>query len=226
MVQKKKSTPPATARLRDAEPARQDGEPKRRGRPRAYEPDVALGKALDLFRQSGFAATSLDDLSAATGMNRPSLYGAFGDKRELYIKTYRRYRDEARARMDDIFRTEQPIRKRLERIYAVALGIYLSGEDGPRGCFTLMTAGSEAVADAEIRAMVQDALFELDKAFAACFRRAKEKGELPDHADPPALAQVASATLHSIAIRARARLPRKELEAIVKGALDVMLGAK
>ena len=61
--------------------------PKRRGRPRAYEPDVALGKALDLFRTAGFAATSLDDLSAATGMNRPSLYGAFGDKRELYIKS-------------------------------------------------------------------------------------------------------------------------------------------
>src|SRR5215471_1336145 len=71
--------------------------PKRRGRPRAYEPDVALGKALDLFRTAGFAATSLDDLSAATGMNRPSLYGAFGDKRELYIKSYRRYREGARA---------------------------------------------------------------------------------------------------------------------------------
>jgi AcrR family transcriptional regulator len=72
--------------------------PKRRGRPRAYEPEVALGKALDLFRKDGFAATSLDDLSAATGMNRPSLYGAFGDKRELYIKSYQRYRDDARAR--------------------------------------------------------------------------------------------------------------------------------
>ena len=51
-------------------------EPKRRGRPRAYEPEIALGRALDLFRKDGFAATSLDDLSAATGMNRPSLYGA------------------------------------------------------------------------------------------------------------------------------------------------------
>ncbi len=73
-------------------------EPKRRGRPRAYQPEIALGKALDLFRKDGFAATSLDDLSAATGMNRPSLYGAFGDKRELYIKSYQRYRADARAR--------------------------------------------------------------------------------------------------------------------------------
>src|SRR5271170_5918348 len=119
--------------------------PKRRGRPRAYQPEVALGKALELFRKDGFAATSLDDLSAATGMNRPRLYGAFGDKRELYIKSYQRYRDDARAAMIDIFREELPIRKRLERIYAVALGIYLAGES-PRGCFTVMTAASEAVA--------------------------------------------------------------------------------
>src|SRR6202163_768853 len=107
--------------------------PKRRGRPRAYQPEIALGKALDLFRKDGFAATSLDDLSAATGMNRPSLYGAFGDKRELYIKSYRRYREDARAAMQDIFQHEMPIRQRLARIYAVALDIYLSGESGPRG---------------------------------------------------------------------------------------------
>jgi TetR/AcrR family transcriptional regulator, copper-responsive repressor len=199
-------------------------EPKRRGRPRAYEPGVALGKALELFRKGGFAATSLDDLSSATGMNRPSLYGAFGDKRELYIKSYQRYRDDARAATVEIFRQEMPIRKRLERIYSVALDIYFAGDEGPSGCFTVMTAGSEAVADPDIRAMVLDALSELDKAFARCFSRAKEKGELKGGADPAVLGQLASATLHTIAIRSRAGIPRKELEAIVSGALDVMLG--
>ncbi len=199
--------------------------PRRRGRPRAYQPEIALGKALDLFRRDGFAATSLDDLSGATGMNRPSLYGAFGDKRELYIKSYARYRAEARAAMQEIFRDEMPIRKRMARIYAVALDIYLSGEAGPRGCFTVMTAGSEAVADPEIRAMVLEGLSELDKAFATCFRLAREKGELPPSADPAVLAHLASATIHTIAIRARARVPRKELQAIVDGAIDVMCGA-
>ena len=199
--------------------------PKRRGRPRAYQPEIALGKALDLFRKRGFAATSLDELSAATGMNRPSLYGAFGDKRELYIKSYARYRADARAAMQEIFRDELPIRKRLERIFAVALDIYLSGETDPRGCFTVMTAASEAVADPEIRALVLEGFSELDKAFAACFGLAREKRELPASADPVVLAQLASATIHTIAIRARARVPRKELETIVKGALDVMLGA-
>src|SRR5437588_9582414 len=126
MVQKSKKASP---------PPRIDSpvEPKRRGRPRAYQPDIALGKALDLFRKDGFAATSLDDLSAATGMNRPSLYGAFGDKRELYIKSYQRYRDDARAAMVDIFRNELPIKKRLECMSAVALDIYLSRDSGPRG---------------------------------------------------------------------------------------------
>ena len=197
--------------------------PRRRGRPRAYQPEIALGKALDLFRKDGFAATSLDDLSAATGMNRPSLYGAFGDKRELYIKSYARYRADARAAMIDIFREELPIRRRLERIFAVALDIYLSGDAGPRGCFTVMTAASEAVSDPEIRGMVLEGFSELDKAFTACFRLAKENGELPQTADPVVLAQLASATIHSIAVRARARVPRKELEAIVNGAIDVMV---
>jgi len=215
MVQKSKGPPLAAPQP-----------PKRRGRPRAYEPDVALGKALDLFRTQGFAATSLDDLSEATGMNRPSLYGAFGDKRELYIKSYQRYRDEARAAMVEIFRQEMPLRERLQRIFASALDIYLAGDSGPRGCFTVVTAASEAVSDPEIRAMVLDGLTELDKAFANCFRRAKEKGELPDSADPVALAQLASATIHTVAIRSRARVPRKDLEAIVKAAIDVMCGGK
>jgi TetR/AcrR family transcriptional regulator, copper-responsive repressor len=214
MVQKSKkpSRPPIEAPI----------EPKRRGRPRAYEPNVALGKALELFRKGGFAATSLDDLSAATGMNRPSLYGAFGDKRELYIKSYQRYRDDARAATVEIFRQEMPIRKRLERIYGVALDVHFAGESGPTGCFTVVTAGSDAIADPDICAMVLDALSELDKVFVRCFSRAKENGELGEGADPLVLAQLASATVHTIAIRSRAGVPRKELEALVNGALDVM----
>lgn len=197
----------------------------RRGRPRSYDPERALAQATAAFWDAGYSGTSLDDLSAATGMNRPSLYGAFGDKRELYIKSYQRYRDDARASLIDIFRSEQPIRERLKRIYAIALDIYLSGDAGPRGCFTVMTAASEAVFDPDIRAMVLEGFAELDKAFMACFRLGKENGELPESADPLVLAHLASATIHTIAIRARARVPRKELEAIVDGAIDVMCRA-
>jgi len=58
---------------------------KPRGRPRAYDPDVALEQAMQTFWKSGYCGTSLDDLSAAMHMNRPSLYAGFGDKRRLYI---------------------------------------------------------------------------------------------------------------------------------------------
>jgi hypothetical protein len=89
-----------------------------------------------------------------------------------------------------------------------------------------MTAASEAVADPQIRALALQGFVELDRAFAACFRLGQERGELPDSADPVVLGQLASATIHTIAIRARTRVPRKELEAIVNGAIDVMCGAK
>src|SRR5438552_7475022 len=113
--------------------------PKRRGRPRAYEPEVALGKALDLFRKGGFAATSLDDLGAATGMNRPSLYGAFGDKRALYGKALERYRAMGQAAMQEALACDRPLRQALRRVYARALSTYFSGETSARGCFMIGT---------------------------------------------------------------------------------------
>src|SRR5246127_4635813 len=170
MVQKKKNAP-VVAEIEAAAP-------KRRGGPRAYEPEIALGRALDVFWKEGFAGTSLDDLSAATGMNRPSLYGAFGDKRELYIKSYEAYRDRARQRMGEVFSIDLALRDVLERIYAIALDMYLSGKDGPRGCFTVMTATSEAVFDPAIRELVIAGLVETDRFFARVFRRAQERGEL------------------------------------------------
>ena len=172
MVQKR-NPPVPRARPKKLPPPAANVAPKRRGRPRAYEPEVALARALDVFWKEGFAATSLDDLSAATGMNRPSLYGAFGDKRELYIKSYESYRDRARQRMGEAFAIDLPLREMLQKIYAIALDMYLSGKDGPRGCFTVMTATSEAVFDPSIRAMVISGLVETDRFFARIFKRGR-----------------------------------------------------
>ena len=226
MVQK--GNPPAPharpRKAKTAQPLAAATEPKRRGRPRAYQPEVALARALDVFWKEGFAGTSLDDLSAATGMNRPSLYGAFGDKRELYIKSYESYRDRARQRMGEAFSLDLPLREMLLGIYAIALDMYLSGKDGPRGCFTVMTATSEAVFDPSIRELVLTGLVETDRFFARIFRRAQERGELAASANPQTLALLASGTLHTIAVRARAQVPRAELDANVAGAVDVMCG--
>ncbi len=198
--------------------------PKKRGRPRAYDPDLALTRAMDVFWKDGFAGTSLDELSAATGMNRPSLYGAFGDKRELYIKAYQHYRERSRAGMVELLRQGLPLRQLLQRVFDLALDIYFSGEEGPRGCFTVLTAASDAVFDPEIRAMVQSAVRELDRAFADVFKAAQAKGELSRDANPEALASLLTATIHTVAVRARARVPRKDLEAIAKGLIDLVCG--
>src|SRR4051794_36614723 len=122
-----------------------------RGRPRAYDPEVALGHALGAFWDAGYAATSLDDLSAATGMNRPSLYGAFGDKRALYDAALERYRALAREGLEQTLGHDEPLEAALRRLYDRALSIYTAGESGARGCFLISTAVTEAVRHPEVR---------------------------------------------------------------------------
>src|SRR5258708_1910664 len=205
-------------------PSAKSPAPRKRGRPRAYDPDLALARAMDVFWKDGFSGTSLDELSAATGMNRPSLYGAFGDKRELYIKAYQHYRERSRAGMVDLLNQGLPLRELLHRVFELALDIYFSGEEGPRGCFTVLTAASDAVFDPEIRAMVQSAVREMDRAFAGVFKAAQAKGELGADTSAEALASLLTATIHTVAVRARAQVPRKDLETIANGLIDLICG--
>lgn len=186
-----------------------------RGRPRAFEPDVALGQAMDLFWKEGFAATSLDDLSAATGLNRPSLYGAFGDKRALYLQAYERYRRQSRETFGPLFAQAAPLADKLRKILSAALDLYLSGEEGPRGCFTVLTASSDAIADPEVRPIVAEALAGMDRNFERLFAQARDAGELPSETDPRRLARITSAMLHSASVRARAGVPRAEIEPFI-----------
>jgi AcrR family transcriptional regulator len=197
----------------------------RRGRPRAYDPDTAIARAMAVFWDAGYAATSLDDITAGTGMNRPSLYGAFGDKRTLYLRTLAQYRSLARTSMDAALARDRPLRAALHHVYRAALSLYVSGESGPRGCFLIGTALTEAVGDAEVRKTLRDALHEIDTAFARRIQLAREQGELPSDADPTALARIASALLHSLAIRSRAGEPRRVLEAMIEPTLDLICGA-
>jgi AcrR family transcriptional regulator len=198
--------------------------PRRRGRPRAFEPDAALTQAMDVFWKDGFAATSLDDVSAATGLNRPSLYGAFGDKRALYLLAYGQYRKHVNEAFAPLFAAREPLRVKLRRILIAALDLYLSGEEGPRGCFTVLTASSDAIADPEIGSIVAEAIEATDRAFGRLFADARATGELEADADARRLARIASATIHTLSIRARARIPRAELLPIVDDALATICG--
>jgi AcrR family transcriptional regulator len=184
---------------------------KARGRPKSYDPDQALWAALEQFWAGGFTATSLDALAASTGMNRPSLYAAFGDKKALYLKTLTRFTETLRAALGDELFRHKSLADALSHFYRAALDIYFDGTDGPRGCFVVCTAPAEAITDPDIRMMLQKILKEIDDGLEARIEHARKKGEVPADADAAALAKVAGGTLHSLAIRARAGESREAL---------------
>jgi AcrR family transcriptional regulator len=199
-----------------------DEAPKRRGRPRAYDPKAAIARAAETFWKAGYAGTSLDDLSEATGMNRPSLYAAFGDKRDLYLKTLDYYREESRELARATLAGDPPLRVFLKRFYDKALELYLS--DGPRGCYSIGTAATVAAVDDKVRAFLADSMRTTDSFLKHQIEKAKERGEISRDADPAALAYLATATLHTLAVRSRAGLPRKELDVLVDAAIGVICG--
>src|ERR1044072_8920960 len=158
MVQKKPKAEPAAA--------------KKRGRPRAYDHDTALARAAATFWKAGYAGTSLDDLSEATGMNRPSLYAAFGDKRDLYLKTLDYYRDESRALARAALADDPPLKVFLKRFYDKALDLYFG--DGPRGCYTVGTAATVAAVDEDVRKFLADRVGHGDDTLRGQIANAKE----------------------------------------------------
>lgn len=195
-----------------------------RGRPREYDTDKALARAAECFWKQGYAGTSLDDLASATGMNRPSLYAAFGNKRELYLKTLRRYRDESRDAVRGLLVDEPPLRVYLERFYQAALDVYFAGSVAGRGCYSIGTAATESAVDAAVRAFLGDSIQSTDAFLARLVRRAIELNEIQPKAEPEELARVLTATLHTLAIRSRAGQSRSELNKLAAAAIEIVCG--
>ena len=196
--------------------------PKRRGRPRAYDPRQALQRVTESFWKSGYSGTSLDDLSRAANMNRPSLYAAFGSKREMYLRALDQYWVAGFAAMRESLSGTHAVREELLTVYRLAVEMYLPTRGRPRGCFAIGTALTEAVEDPQIRAALVHGLQTIDAGFEARLRVAQANGELHDGASPPVLATLASAMLHSIAIRARAGASRQSLEALARNTVDII----
>ena len=198
--------------------------PVRRGRPRAYDTQAALKQATEAFWKTGYSGTSLDSIAAATGMNPPSLYAAFGNKHAIYLEALARYWETSLAANREALAEDRPLGESLMLAYEAALSIYFSGKRSARGCFVIGTAVTEAGEDPEIRKSVAAGLRMIDADFEARLRTARDRGELKDDADPAALAILASATMHSIAIRARAGTPRAELREIARKAVGAICG--
>ena len=153
-------------------------------------------------------------------MNRPSLYAAFGDKRDLYLKTLEYYRDESRALARHALEGDPNLRVFLKRFYDKALELYLG--DGPRGCYSIGTATTVAAVDDDVREFLAESMRSTDSFLKHQIVKAKERGEIARDADAAALSYLATATLHTLAVRSRAGVPRKELDAVVKAAINVM----
>jgi AcrR family transcriptional regulator len=184
---------------------------------------VALRRARDTFWRGGFAATSLDDLAAGMRMNRPSIYGAFGDKRALYRIAVADYGETSSAWLESALDRELTLCDGLSSAYRLARDFYLAGDDGPRGCFLVGTAVTESKNDDEVRQIVDATLTAFTKTFAKRFERAEREGELSPHA-PDALAQIATATLNTLSMRARTGAQREVLDGLIDAAVDVICG--
>jgi AcrR family transcriptional regulator len=200
--------------------------PVRRGRPRAYDAQAALKQATDTFWRTGYSGTSLDSIAAATGMNPPSLYAAFGNKHGLYLEALARYWEISLAATREALAEDRPVGESLMLAYEAALSIYFSGKGSARGCFVMGTAVTEAAEDTAIRNSVAAGLRAIDADFEARLRKAVETGELQPDADPAALALVASATMHSLGVRARAGARRAELREVARKAVGVICGCR
>ena len=195
----------------------------RRGRPRQYDPQQALQRATDAFWKTGYSGTSLDDITAATGMNRPSLSAAFGSKHALYLATLRAYWQLKLAAMREALEGGT-IEEALMRAYEVALSIYFSGDDKARGCFAVGTAVTEAVEDPEIRDIVATGFRALDADFEARIRAAQDAGEIRQDADPEALALLACGAMQTISLRARTGAPIDDLRKLARKAVAAICG--
>lgn len=195
-----------------------------RGRPRAYDPEQALDHARDVFWRLGYGGSSLDDLSSATGMNRPSLYAAFGDKHALYLQTLERYVEGSRQAMIGVMGSDLPLAQALSRVYQLALGMYLPSGSAARGCLLIGTAATQAVVDAEVRQRLGNGLRCFDQVLEARFQRALEQGELVAALEPAMLAKMASAILHTLALRSRAGDSRASLEATAAAGIQLICG--
>lgn len=196
--------------------------PRPRGRPRSFDIEATLAQATLTFWQRGYAATSLDDLSAATGLNRPSLYGAFGDKHALYLQALRLYTEQSDAAIAHAL-AGRPLRDGLLRVYELALQLYCPADAAARGCLLIGTAATEAPRDEAIREALDEALRGFTAAFEARLLRAENEGELPAGSDAALLAQLASAVLHSMALRARAGEAREALAAFAAASVEMLL---
>ncbi len=193
-----------------------------RGRPRSFDKDRALDAALRVFWEKSYEGASLSDLTEAMGINRPSLYAAFGDKEALFRQVLERYAHGPVAYMSEAF-NEPTGRAVIERLLKGTVTV-LARPHSPRGC--LYVQGALACGDASdaMRKELATRRSAGELALRKRLKKARDEGELPATANPADLARFYMAVLHGMSVQAAGGASRSALEGVAETALKAWPG--
>ncbi|MCB8823399.1 TetR/AcrR family transcriptional regulator [Microvirga rosea] len=188
-----------------------------RGRPRRFERDVALDKAMRLFWRKGFTATSISDLCEAIGITAPSLYAAFGSKEDLYAEALGHFQTATRSRIWDCVEEKPTAREAFEG-FLLASADALPAQGTPGGCMiTLSAVAGEG--SARLGEMVCQARALGLSALEARLDRAVAEGELPPEIEKTAIARFYLSVQQGMSIQARDGATAEDLRLIARSAM-------
>jgi AcrR family transcriptional regulator len=192
------------------------------GRPRGFDADQALDRAIEVFWRQGYEGASLSDLTEAMRINKTSMYKAFGNKRDLFDKALARYAeiDMAYARRALAAPTARQVAETFlrENIKAVTT------PGRPPGCFSIQGGLSCGPANADVSATLARARKAGEVAMRDRFRRAMQEGDLAPGNDPDGLARYIMTVSEGLAVHAAAGATREDLARVVELALRALPG--
>jgi TetR/AcrR family transcriptional repressor of nem operon len=180
-------------------------------RPREFDPEVAVERALNLFWSKGYDATSLDDLCEVTGLSRSSFYAAFGSKRDLLLQTVSRYAELRTPDIASLLKQHQSVKCAFESLASQFIDQIVEGP-GRRGCFLGNCAAELPRSDRLALKRVRDALELTEATFREALSRAKAEGGLPPDADVEALARFLTAGFQGLRLVGKVNPDREFLE--------------
>ena len=169
-------------------------------RPRSFNPEEALDLARDVFWRKGFQGTSLDDITAATGLAKPSLYAAFGDKNALFLKVLVRYHERIVANAERILNEGPSARDTIER-WLTGFVPFCSGVRGSRGCLSINTAADGASDQKEVRKSVARFNRKLEELLKNRLRA--DRAQFSDGFDPDSAADTIMAIYSGLMVLAK-----------------------
>jgi TetR/AcrR family transcriptional regulator, transcriptional repressor for nem operon len=187
-------------------------------RPKEFDPEHALAKAVSVFWRLGYENTSMEVLMREMGIAKQSLYDTFSDKRSLYLKALAYYRDETNAGLREVFENRS-VRDGFARLLFDLSSE--SREQHERGCLLLSANLARDIGDAAIADFLRDNQATVESIFVEALRHAQERGELSRKQNPIALGRFFVATIQGMRAMARLKSDRRALEEVARVALTV-----